>query len=64
MENQGKTIPQILPYVDATEQIPQDDLGIMHMLMRMPTDDQVAELLKGKSGKEKRMLLREIEKAQ
>ena len=33
------------------------------MLMQMPTDEQVAELLKGKTGKEKRKLLREIEKA-
>lgn len=61
IENQGKTIPQIMP--SDVDQIPQDDLGIMNKLMRVPTDAQVAEILKNKTGKEKRRLLAEVDKA-
>lgn len=43
--------------------IPANDQAVMAMFTQVPTDDEIKELLKGKSAKEKRALLKEIEKA-
>ena len=43
--------------------IPANDQAVMAMFTQVPTDDEIKELLKGKTAKEKRALLKEIEKA-
>ena len=43
--------------------IPTSEQAVMAMFTQVPTDDEIKELLKGKTSKEKRQLLKEIEKA-
>ena len=43
--------------------IPESEIGVMAMFTQIPTDHEIKELLKGKTPKEKRLLLKEIEKA-
>ena len=63
MENQGKDI-NIMPEDDEKMPvIPATEIGVMAMFTQIPTDQEIKELLKGKTAKEKRMLLKEIEKA-
>ena len=63
MEGQGKDL-QIMPMDDEKAPvIPASEIGVMAMFTQIPSDQEIKELLKGKTSKEKRLLLREIEKA-
>lgn len=44
-------------------QLPDSETAVMAMFTQVPSDSEIKELLKGKTAKEKRMLLKEIEKA-
>ena len=63
MESQGKEI-NIMPGDDEKiPVIPETETAVLAMFTQVPTDSEIKELLKGKTAKEKRALLREIEKA-
>mmetsp|Transcript_31244 Transcript_31244/g.38608 ORF Transcript_31244/g.38608 Transcript_31244/m.38608 type:complete len:207 (-) Transcript_31244:147-767(-) len=65
MEGKGKRhAVSIMPADDEkVPSIPSSEQAVMAMFTQVPTDDEIKELLKGKTAKEKRALLKEIEKA-
>ena len=63
MENQGKDINIMTADDEKNPQLPDAETAVLAMFTQVPTDAEIKELLKGKTAKEKRMLLREIEKA-
>ena len=63
MENQGKDF-NIMPEDDEKNPIiPASETAVKALFAQVPSDAEIKDLLKGKTSKEKRVLLKEIEKA-
>jgi len=63
MENQGKDINIMPADGEKNPQLPASETAVMAMFTQVPSDEEIKNLLKGKTAKEKRVLLKEIEKA-
>ena len=63
MENQGEDINIMHADDEQIAQQPVSETAVIAMFTQVPSDDEIKELFKGKTTWEKRLLLKEIEKA-